>query len=97
MESWALIDGFGRTIATLAEDTVVSVEGDNGTEPAQRWIVSGYRSGTPKARFAASTSNTTPSVVRSSSTSQQLLLGPTGANVTTHSGDNYKPTTWTGL
>src|SRR5690606_3855338 len=32
LESWSIIDGFGRTIATLSEDSIVDVEGDQSTE-----------------------------------------------------------------
>jgi RHS repeat-associated protein len=39
LESWAIIDGFGRTITTLAEDEEVQIESDMGSEMAQRWIV----------------------------------------------------------
>jgi RHS repeat-associated protein len=39
LESWAYVDGLGRTITTLSEDEVVEVTTDNQTESVQRWVV----------------------------------------------------------
>ncbi len=39
LESWALIDGLGRTITTLSEDSEQELTTDGSSESVQRWIV----------------------------------------------------------